>query len=426
MEQLVAATKIVTVLILVLLVCSSLFFYCPFTKASSPFINAVWIQHTSDLLSNPSAFWSNFDGKSLNAIYYLDQYGGWNPDGSIYYSESDVALGNLLTAIYNHNSNIKVFFGSFADDSNLPDITNPVIQNSMCTAVNYSFRNFGGHSFSGFITDLEYYNGFIGNASYLIHWFQTYASNCSANGKLSGIYYGVHSWIEGEVEDRIVLSSLTVSFMVAEWDITSSYWEPIFYSDFVNYCSVPWQFQARTLSEGVGVQNVFAYFSTKFSDGVTANFGGFNFWTYQTTTSPEWSSIASILPNYNPVDPTPTPITSPTPTASPTVNSTLTPTPIPNSPDPTTNALPNTSTYIAGLPSTAFGLIAVIPIVSVAILVVAFLIRKPDEDDLGHDLSMIGATIVTVIIVDVLIVVASLIISGLQNSFPNIHLSYLW
>ena len=316
--------KIIPIIIITILLLASAATFVPQTKAITQpaFINALWVQQTTELTSNPTVFWNHFDATGCNAIYYGNFGGGWDANGYMYYGESNSAITSFLTAIHNHNSSILVFFDNYADDSNAPAVTNSVVRNRMASEINSMFQtSFGGNYFNGYIDDLEYNNGFIGNVSGLISWWQQLATTANNNGKLSAVYYGMHNWQSGETADRTILPTFTVSFVNPVWNVTDTQvvsWsttgpkETVFYNDMA-LCSVPWQFQARAFNDNTaytagGILADFTYFYAKFTNGMPNNFYGFSFWANSVINSTEWTSINTNLPNFGGnINPTPPP-----------------------------------------------------------------------------------------------------------------------
>ena len=100
-------------------------------------------------------------------------------------------------------------------------------------------------------------------------------------------------------------------------------------------------------------------------------------------------------------------VDTPTPSPSATGNPTATP----------DNSATGHVNYIAGMSFSAFGLIAIVPIISAVGVVVALVMKKPGEDgDMEHDPALVIVAIVTIVAVDVIIIVAVLIVSGIQNA----------
>jgi hypothetical protein len=68
----------------------------------------------------------------------------------------------------------------------------------------------------------------------------------------------------------------------------------------------------------------------------------------------------------------------------------------------------------------ALGLFAIVPIISVAGLIVGVVLTTRSEEPV--DPKVIVATIVLVMVVNIIVVVGALILNGVQNAMP----SYLW
>jgi hypothetical protein len=400
-----ALIRLTTLCIISCLILSFIFLFSPSVKADMPSdrFNIMWVGPITEFTITEQSV-ANLASTCLsnNISTVVFSVGSWIKYTGGYYTfpyalpESALTLQNICTWCH---ANGLVVGATLYSDLNTSrqfsiDVSTISNRNSEVSAVT-TILSYG---FDFYIDDTE---GYTGQLSDIIAFWGNMSDAIHAVNKVSAVYYGMHAWPQGYIDDATVFNSFTSQdFIVARFHpgAATASTELSLIRD---HLPCKWMTQVRVDEGQDNITSSAVFYNTAFSSGFDANFQGHSLWAWYLITNSDWTvwrnwteknfpfsgpyPTPSPTPKPTPV-PTPSPFPTATPSPSPSPNPTPTHTPIPT-PSPSSQQTPSpsalstispspTSVPVTGFSNEAIYVIIGATIVTTSIVIVAIIINK--------------------------------------------------
>jgi len=298
------------------LILSCIFFLSTSVKADIPSdrFNIMWVGPTPESTTTEQSvanLASTCLSNNLSAVVFSVgswiKYSGGNHTFPYSLAESVSALQNIC--IWCHKNGLVVGATLYSDLNTSSqfsiDVSTIDHRNSEVSAVT-TILSYG---FDFYVDDTEGYTGelndviaFWGNMSDAIH----------AVNKVSAVYYGMHAWAQGYLDDVTVFNSFaSQDFIVARFDpgTANASTELSLIRD---YLPCNWMTQVRVDEGQDNITSSAVFYNKVFSSGFDANFQGHSLWAWYLINNSDWTAWRNWTEkNFRFSGPYPTPSPSP-------------------------------------------------------------------------------------------------------------------
>lgn len=397
--------RLSTLCIISCLILSFVFFFSPSVKGDMPSdrFNIMWVGPITEFTITEQSvanLASTCLSNNISAVVF--SVGSWIKYSGGYYtfpyalSESASTLQNICT--WCHANGLVVGATLYSDINTSRqfsiDVSTIDNRNSELSAVT-TILSYG---FDFYIDDTE---GYTGKLSDIIAFWGNMSDAIHAVNKVSAVYYGMHAWPQGYIDDVTVFSSfVSQDFIVARFHPGAATASKEL-SLIRDYLPCKWMTQVRVHEGQDNITSSAVFYNDAFSSGFDAKFQGHSLWAWYLINNSDWIAwrnwteknfpFSGPYPTPSPTplptpSPTPSPVPSATPSPSPSPNPTPTPTPTPTatlSPQqiPSSSALSTILPSPTGVPATTFSneaiyIIAIATIVTTSFVVIAMTLKK--------------------------------------------------
>jgi hypothetical protein len=389
--------RLSTLCIISCLILSFVFFFSPSVKGEMPSdrFNIMWVGPITEFTiteQNVANLASTCLSNNISAVVF--SVGSWIKYSGGYYTfpyalaESASTLQNICT--WCHANGLVVGAALYSDlnaSSQFSiDVSTVDYRNSEVSAVT-TILSYG---FDFYIDDTE---GYTGKLSDIIDFWGNMSAAVHAVNKVSAVYYGMHAWPQGYVDDVTVFNSFaSQDFIVARFHpgVSTASTELSLIRD---HLRCKWMTQVRVDEGQDNITSSAVFYNNAFSSGFDTNFQGHSLWAWYLITNADWTvwrnwteknfPFSGPYPTPSPTPiPTPSPSATPLPSPSPNPTPTHTPRPSPSSQQtPLLSALPTVSPSSTTVPITPFSkediyVIVTATIVIISIVTIALILKK--------------------------------------------------
>ncbi len=391
-----ALIRLAALCIISCLILSFIFFLSPSVKADMPSnrFNIMWVGPITEFTAteqNVANLASTCLSNNISTVVF--SVGSWIKYSGGYYTfpyalpESASTLQNITK--WSHANGLVVGATLYSDLNTSRqfsiDVSTIGNRNSEVSAVTTIL----GYGFDFYIDDTE---GYTGQLSDIIAFWGNMSDAIHAVNKVSAVYYGMHAYPQGYIDDVTVFNSFTSQdFIVARFHpgAANASTELSLIRD---HLPCKWMTQVRVDEGQDNITSSAVFYNKAFSSGFDSNFQGHSLWAWYLITNADWTvwrnwteknfPFSGPYPTPSPTPkPTPSPVPTATPSPSPSPNPTPTPTPSSSSqqtpsPSASTFSPSPTSVPVTTFSNEAIYVIVTATIVTISIVSIAMIINK--------------------------------------------------